>query len=130
MKIQGAMAILPLVAMSMAIPLYVIKPMCILVLMFMTMLIFFITVEFIIMRGFMGMKNYPVVHVFIAMPRFMIMRLLGKVYGNASMGYHTDGYSSVYGNARIKRHSDLYSVPINFEVYESNNVIKIDKQNK
>ncbi len=71
MKIQGAIAILPLVAMSMAIPLYVIKPMCILVLMFMTMLIFLITVEFIIMRGFMGMQNYPVVHVFIAMLRFM-----------------------------------------------------------
>ncbi len=37
---------------------------------------------------------------------------------------------NVYGNARIKRHSDLYSVPINCEVYESDDVIKIDKQNK
>ncbi|WP_375612147.1 hypothetical protein [Bartonella sp. AA9NXGY] len=94
----------------------------------------------------MEMQNYPVVHVFIAMPQFMIMRLLGKVYGNASVGCHTKVYGSVYGNAkisdyivirgnvygnaRIKRHSDLYSVPINCEVYESNNVIKIDKQNK
>ncbi|WP_273790693.1 MULTISPECIES: hypothetical protein [unclassified Bartonella] len=75
------MAILPLGAMSMAIPLYVIKPMCILVLMFMTMLIFFITVEFIIMRGVMGMKNYPVVYVFIAMQRFMIMRLFRQGLG-------------------------------------------------
>ncbi len=66
--------------------------------------------------------------------------------GNDSMGCHTDVYSSiygnakvsgyfvirgnVYGNARIKRHSDLYSVPINCEVYESDNIIKIDKQNK
>ncbi len=76
MKMQGAMAMLPLVAMCMAMPLYVIKPACILVLMFMTMLIFLITFEFIIMRGFMEMQNYPVVYLFIAMPRFMIMLLL------------------------------------------------------
>ncbi|WP_375615213.1 MULTISPECIES: hypothetical protein [unclassified Bartonella] len=67
----------------------------------MTMLIFLITYEFIIMRGFMGMKNYPVEHVFITLPRFMIMRLLGKVYGNASVGCHTKVYGSVYGNAKI-----------------------------
>ncbi|WP_375642153.1 MULTISPECIES: hypothetical protein [unclassified Bartonella] len=66
--------------------LYVIKPMCILVLMFMTMLVFFIMFEFIIMRGFMGMQNYPVMHVLTAMPRFMIMLLLSKVYGNLEWG--------------------------------------------
>ncbi len=84
LKMKGAMAMLPLVALCMAMPLYVIKPACILLLMFMTRLIFLITLEFVIMRGFMGMQNYPVEHVFIAMLRFMIMLLLAcKVYGNA-----------------------------------------------
>ncbi len=54
--------------------------------MFMTMLVFLIMFEFIIMRGFMGMQNYLVMHVLTAMPRFMIMLLLSKVYGNLEWG--------------------------------------------
>ncbi|WP_342752786.1 hypothetical protein [Bartonella sp. AU18XJBT] len=52
----------------------------------MTMLVFLIMFEFIIMRGFMGMQNYLVMHVLTAMPRFMIMLLLSKVYGNLEWG--------------------------------------------
>ncbi|WP_375675350.1 MULTISPECIES: hypothetical protein [unclassified Bartonella] len=52
-------------------------------------------------------------------------KIYGKVYGNASVGCHTD----VYGSARLKRDSDLYWVPINCEVYENDTVVKIIENN-
>ncbi|WP_375679973.1 hypothetical protein [Bartonella sp. AP7XZML] len=51
--------------------------------------------------------------------------IYGSVFGNAKVLFYTKVWGRAYGNAKLTKKSKVKEVPINYEVYESDNLVKI-----
>ncbi|WP_142417021.1 hypothetical protein [Bartonella massiliensis] len=51
--------------------------------------------------------------------------IYGSVFGNAKVLFYTKVWGRAYGNAKLTKKSKVREVPINYEVYESDNLVKI-----